>query len=472
LAVNGTTVGRSTALLVAGTFFMENLDGTILITAVPSIARSLQVPAAAVGTAITAYLVTLAVLIPLSGWLTERFGARRVLLTAIALFTLASALCAVAPGLPELIGARVLQGVGGALMVPVGRLVVLRETRKADLVRVVALLTWPALAAPVIAPLVGGVLASTVGWRWIFLVNLPLGVLALVAARRLIRGGPAPSVPRLDVLGLVLVCVSIAAVTALGSVLAATDVDWPLAIALAVVGVGVGVLAVRHLSGRPSPLISLAALRIGSFRLAHAGGSAFRLGVNAMPFLLPLLFQVGFGWSPVEAGFLVLLLFVGNLGIKPATTPLLTRFGFRPVLVLATLASVLAAVLNAFLTASTPLPLIGFLLVFVGAARSIGFTAYNTVAFADVPAARMTDANTLASTIQQIAAGLGVAVGAVALRAGTAIAGEVGGLLPYRVAFLVIAAVLAVAAVEAMVAPAELGERIRPRRAAQVPGEG
>jgi EmrB/QacA subfamily drug resistance transporter len=460
------------ALLVAGTFFMENLDGTILITAVPSIARSLQVPAAAVGTAITAYLVTLAVLIPLSGWLTERFGARRVLLTAIALFTLASALCAVAPGLPELIGARVLQGVGGALMVPVGRLVVLRETRKADLVRVVALLTWPALAAPVIAPLVGGVLASTVGWRWIFLVNLPLGVLALVAARRLIRGGPAPSVPRLDVLGLVLVCVSIAAVTALGSVLAATDVDWPLAIALAVVGVGVGVLAVRHLSGRPSPLISLAALRIGSFRLAHAGGSAFRLGVNAMPFLLPLLFQVGFGWSPVEAGFLVLLLFVGNLGIKPATTPLLTRFGFRPVLVLATLASVLAAVLNAFLTASTPLPLIGFLLVFVGAARSIGFTAYNTVAFADVPAARMTDANTLASTIQQIAAGLGVAVGAVALRAGTAIAGEVGGLLPYRVAFLVIAAVLAVAAVEAMVAPAELGERIRPRRAAQVPGEG
>ncbi|HEY8317710.1 MAG TPA: MFS transporter [Amnibacterium sp.] len=470
--MNGTTVGRSMALLVAGTFFMENLDGTILITAVPSIARSLQVPAAAVGTAITAYLVTLAVLIPLSGWLTERFGARRVLLTAIALFTLASALCAVAPGLPELIGARVLQGVGGALMVPVGRLVVLRETRKADLVRVVALLTWPALAAPVIAPLVGGVLASTVGWRWIFLVNLPLGVLALVAARRLIRGGPAPSVPRLDVLGLVLVCVSIAAVTALGSVLAATDVDWPLAIALAVVGVGVGVLAVRHLSGRPSPLISLAALRIGSFRLAHAGGSAFRLGVNAMPFLLPLLFQVGFGWSPVEAGFLVLLLFVGNLGIKPATTPLLTRFGFRPVLVLATLASVLAAVLNAFLTASTPLPLIGFLLVFGGAARSIGFTAYNTVAFADVPAARMTDANTLASTIQQIAAGLGVAVGAVALRAGTAIAGEVGGLLPYRVAFLVIAAVLAVAAVEAMVAPAELGERIRPRRAAQVPGEG
>ncbi len=320
-----------------------------------------------------------------------------------------------------------------------------------------------------IAPLVGGLLASTVGWRWIFLINLPLGVVALVAATRLIRGGPAPAVPRLDLLGLGLVCVSIAAVTALGSVLAATVVIWPLAVALAVVGLGVGALAVRHLGGAATPLLRLGALGIGSFRLAHAGGSAFRLGVNAMPFLLPLLFQVGFGWSPVEAGVLVLLLFVGNLGIKPATTPLLTLFGFRPVLVLATLASVLAAVLDAFLTASTPLPLIGLLLVFGGAARSIGFTAYNTVAFADVPGALMTDANTLASTIQQVAAGLGVAVGAVALRAGTAMAGQAGGLLPYRVAFLVIAAVLAVAAIEAMVAPAELGERIRPVRAVQVP---
>lgn len=455
--------GRSTALLVAGTFFMENLDGTILTTAVPSIARSLHVSAAAVGTAITAYLVTLAVLIPLSGWLTERFGARRVLLTAIALFTVASALCAVSPGLPALIAARVLQGVGGALMVPVGRLVVLRETGKADLVRVVALLTWPALAAPVIAPLVGGVLASTVGWRWIFLVNLPLGVVAVLAARRLIRGGPAPDVPRLDLLGLVLVCVPVAAVTALGSVLSATHVEWLLAAGLAVVAVVMGVLAVRHLASSNRPLLALGSLRIGSFRLAHAGGSAFRLGVNAMPFLLPLLFQEGFGWSPVEAGALVLLLFVGNLGIKPATTPLLTRFGFRPVLVLATVASVVAAVLNAFLTASVPLVLIGLLLLLGGAARSIGFTAYNTVAFADVPGAGMTDANTLASTLQQIAAGLGVAVGAVALRGGTAVAGT--GLAPYRIAFLVIAAVLAIAAVEALVAPGTLGERIRPTTA-------
>ena len=463
--------GRGTALLVAGTFFMENLDGTILVTAVPSIARSFGDGAAAIGTAITAYLVTLAVLIPLSGWLTERFGPRRVLLCAIVVFTLASALCAAAPGLPALIAARVLQGIGGALMVPVGRLIVLRETEKADLVRVVALLTWPALAAPVIAPLLGGLLASTLGWRWIFLVNLPLGVVALIAASRLVHGGPARSVPRLDVVGLLLVCVSVAAVTALGSVLSAPDVVWPAAAGLAVVGAGVGALAVRHLAASPRPLLALRALRIGSFRIAHAGGSAFRLAVNAVPFLLPLLFQVGFGWSPVEAGALVLVLFVGNLGIKPVTTPLLTRFGFRPVLVLATVCSVGAAVLNAFLTASTPLVLIGLVLLFGGAARSVGFTAYNTVAFADVPSAGMTDANTLASTLQQVAAGLGVAVGAVALRGGTALAGHTGP-LPYRIAFLVIAAILAVAAAEAMVAPGALGERIRPSRAVQAPGRG
>jgi MFS family permease len=323
----------------------------------------------------------------------------------------------------------------------------------------------------VIAPLLGGLLASTLGWRWIFLVNLPLGVVALIAASRLVHGGPARSVPRLDVIGLLLVCVSVAAVTALGSVLSAPDVVWAAAAGLAVVGAGVGALAVRHLAASPRPLLALRALRIGSFRIAHAGGSAFRLAVNAVPFLLPLLFQVGFGWSPVEAGALVLVLFVGNLGIKPITTPLLTRFGFRPVLVLATVCSVAAAVLNAFLTASTPLVLIGLVLLFGGAARSVGFTAYNTVAFADVPSAGMTDANTLASTLQQVAAGLGVAVGAVALRGGTALAGH-SGLLPYRIAFLVIAAILAVAAAEAVVAPGALGERIRPRRAVQAPGRG
>src|SRR5579875_2142372 len=205
---------RRTALLVAGTFFMENLDGTILTTAVPSIARSLHESAAAVGTAITAYLVTVAVLIPLSGWVTLRFGPRRVLVAAIALFTVASALCAASPDLGLLIAARVLQGAAGALMVPVGRLVVLRETSKADLVRVVALLTWPALAAPVIAPLLGGLLTSSLGWPWIFLVNLPLGAVALVAALRLIHGGPALDVPRLDRLGLLLVCLPVAALTA------------------------------------------------------------------------------------------------------------------------------------------------------------------------------------------------------------------------------------------------------------------
>ncbi len=248
MAGSGTAVGRGTALLVAGTFFMENLDGTILTTAVPSIARSLQVPAAAVGTAITAYLVTLAVLIPLSGWLTERFGARRVLLTAIALFTLASALCAVAPGLPELIAARVLQGVGGAMMVPVGRLVVLRETAKADLVRVDR-------AAHLAGARRTGARRRSSGAcspRRSAGAGSSSSTCRSASSRSSRPGGWSagdlrPPCRASTCSASASSCVSIAAVTALGSVLAADDVVWPLAVALAVVGLGVGALAVRHL---------------------------------------------------------------------------------------------------------------------------------------------------------------------------------------------------------------------------------
>src|ERR1700709_1355506 len=177
---------RNIALLVAGTFFMENLDGTILTTAAPSIGAAFGVASLSIGVATTAYLLTLAVLIPLSGWLTQRFGARRIFLTAIAVFTIASILCAVSQNLTELTVFRVLQGVGGALMVPVGRLAVLRITSKADLIRTVALLTWPALAAPVIAPLVGGLLTTYASWHWIFLINVPLGAVAFVVATRIL----------------------------------------------------------------------------------------------------------------------------------------------------------------------------------------------------------------------------------------------------------------------------------------------
>ena len=452
---------QNIALLVAGTFFMENLDGTILTTAAPSIGGSLGVPSVAVGITITAYLLTLAVLIPLSGWFTRRLGSRRVFLAAIAIFTLASVLCALSTSLPELTIMRVLQGVGGAMMVPVGRLAVLRVTDRADLIRAIALLTWPALVAPVVAPLAGGIITTYFTWHWIFLINVPLGIVAFIAAVRLIPAEARETQPPLDWLGLALSCTGLGSLVYLGSLLAERDPGVLATIGWAVVGFGLIGLAIAHQLHTRHPLLDLRALRIETFRLSHAGGSLFRLTVNAVPFLLPLLFQDVFGYSPLLSGALVLFVFVGNLAIKPATTTLLRRFGFRTVIVVASATTALTIALMALLSSATPLWLVIVLLTVSGVARSTGFTAYNTIAFADVERVEMTDANTLASTLQQVAAGFGVAVGAVALRLGDSFAIGSGS---FGFAFGVLAVLTALATVEALLLSRTAGENIRPVR--------
>jgi len=459
---------RNLALLVAGTFFMENLDGTILATAAPSIADAFGVPSVTVGVTITAYLLTLAVLIPLSGWITRRFGARRVFLTAIAVFTVASVLCATSSGLLELTAWRVLQGIGGAMMVPVGRLTVLRTTAPSELIRAVAYLTWPALAAPVIAPLAGGAITTYASWHWIFLINAPLGVIAFIAALRLVPREEPEHPPGLDWTGLGLACTGIGVLTYLGSALAEADPTLGVVVALAIAGLVLMGLAVRHLLRTRHPLLDLRTLRIETFRVSHAGGSAFRLTISAVPFLLPLLFQDVFGWSPVLAGSIVLFLFVGNMGIKPLTTPMLRRFCFRAVLIGATTGASLSMVLTAFLEPSTPIAVVIALMVFSGIVRSIGFTAYNTIAFADIARPAMTDANTLASTLQQLAAGFGVAIGAVALRAGELVASgnpaTTSGGGAFRVAFLGLAVMTLLAVVESIRLTPAAGDNIRGAR--------
>lgn len=456
-------------LLVAGTFFMENLDGTILATAAPTIGRAYGIDSATVGVAITAYLVTLAVLIPISGWLTQRLGARVVFTGAIAVFTVASVLCALSTDLVQLTAMRVLQGAGGAMMVPVGRLAVLRVTEKKDLVRAIAWLTWPALAAPIVAPLVGGLLVTYASWHWIFLLNVPLGAVAFVAALRLTpRETERHTVP-LDWLGFALTFTGVGGVVVFGALLSDPTAPAGATIAAGVAGALLTGWAVLHLLRAAHPLLDLRAFRIETFRVTHAGGSLFRLTISAVPFLLPLFFQDALGWSPVQAGAIVLTLFVGNLVIKPATTPLLVRWGFRRVLIVSTAGAVLSMVLAAFIAPLTPIALVVVLLVFSGMTRSTGFTAYNTIAFADVPAAEMTAANTLASTVQQIAAGLGVAVGAVALRFGDPLAQLVGLHEPagaYRVAFVLIALLALGSVIEAVRLSPEAGDNIRPSRRA------
>ena len=452
----GATPGpsRGLALLVAGSFFMEILDGTVIAPAAPHIAADLGVPAVGINVAITGYVLTLAVLIPISGWLADRFGARRVYVTAVALFTLASAGCALAVTLPMLVGTRVLQGVGGAMMVPVGRLVVLRATAKSDLVAAIAYLTWPALVAPVLAPALGGLLSTYASWRWIFLINVPLGVAALLLAHRLVPDVRAAAPAGLDRRGFVLVAFGVAALVVGAESLGATVPRWPVAgVCLGAAGVALGA-AVVHLRRTPHPLVDLRVLAIPTYRVTALGGSVFRAVISAIPFLLPLLFQLGFGWNAAQAGLVVIALFAGNIGIKPATTPLMRRFGIRAVLLGAVVASAVGLLGIASVRATTPLPVLLGLLVLSGMFRSIGLTAYNSVAFADVDATAMTPANTLLSTLQELGAGLGVAVGALLVRVGGPLAGVVGvsggADRPFRVAFILLAVVLVVPLTQAL----------------------
>lgn len=438
-------MNRSLALLVAGTFFMENLDATIIATAAPAIARDLGVEPVDVNAAMTAYLVAVAAGLPVSGWLTDRFGARRILLVAVAVFTLASAACAMSTDLPALVVARIAQGLGGALMVPVGRLVVLRVTSKAEMIDAVAYLTWPALLAPVVAPLLGGWIVTVASWHWIFLINLPLGVVAFVVGARVVP--PARSaVPPLDWVGFsicaaflvsLLIGIEVARPTGPGGVPPGLVIMVLAAITCAVVGWW-------WFRRAAHPLLRFGALRVTTFRVTNAGGSVYRMIISAVPFLLPLMLQAGFGWSPLRAGSFVLLLFAGNVLIKPATSPLLRRFGFRNVLVASIAGGLLVLVAIALLRPTTPTPLIAGVLVLSGVFRSAGFSAYSSLQFADIDPDDLADANTLSSTLQQVAAGLGVAVGALLLRLSDHALGTASEpfVTPYGLAFVLLAALM------------------------------
>jgi len=434
---------RSTALLVAGCFFMENLDGTIVTTAAPRIGRALHVPSTAVGLVIAAYLVTLAVLIPLSGWLTARWGSRPVFMTAIVIFTLSSLACALSTSLAELVAFRVAQGIGGAMMVPVGRLMVLSRAAKSDVLRVMSMLVWPGLIAPVVAPLAGGVITTYASWRWLFLINVPLGAVALTAAARLIDAARIDAAPPLDRLGVALTCSGLAGATYTAYLLSQSTESWPEVIAFAIASAALLAAAVIHLLRASHPLVNLRTLRVPTFRVALGSGSLFWTAVTAVPFLLTLLFQNVFGWSPVKSGAVVLFVFAGNIGIKPATTPLLRRFGFRPVLMAATAGAAATMVAAGLFTSATPIVVIAAVALLSGAGRSAGLTCYSTIAFSDTPPDQMRDANTLQATAQQLSIGLGVPAAAVALRAGRPL-GQLlpGGVTPssaYTVAFLVLA---------------------------------
>ncbi len=450
-------------LLVAGAFFMEFLDGTVIATALPAMAQDFGVRPVDLSVGVSAYLFTLALLLPASGWAAERFGARRVFMTAVAVFTLASAACGVSTGSWSFTLARVVQGAGGALMVPVGRLAVLRATPKSDLMRVIAILTWPALAAPVVAPPLGGLIVTLASWRWIFFINLPLGLLGLWLAARVVPPERGEGARSFDALGFLLVGLAVLAPMAAVELMGREAVDWPAVGLLAGATAGLGALALRHIRRHPAPILRLEGLAVRSFAVTMLGGSLFRIAVGAVPFLLPLLFQVGFGFDAFRSGLLVLALFIGNVAMKPMTSAVLRRFGFRSVMVGDGCLAGLSILALAVLAPDTPLALTLVLLVLAGMTRSMGLTTINTLAFADVPQAAMSGANTLFNMFQQLSFGFGVALGALALRfaellrpAGAPHATP----LEFRIAFALVSIAAFGAALDALRLPADAGAEV------------
>src|SRR5262245_17538830 len=319
------------ALLVAGAFFMENLDGTVIATALPQMANSFGASPVDLNMGMTAYMLTLAVLIPVSGWIADRVGARTVFSSAIALFTFASILCGMSNGLWQFTAARILQGIGGAMMVPVGRLVVLRITEKKDLMRSIAYITWPGLAAPVIGPPAGGFITTYLSWRWIFFLNVPLGIIGIFLALWWIKNDHEHA-GRFDWIGFALAGTACISFMYSLELLGQQVVRWPVAALFLGYGLLGGWIAVRHMRQTAHPLIEFSCLKAQTFAIVIWGGSLFRVAISVSPFLLPLMFQLAFGMNAFQSGLLVLAMFAGNLLMKTVTSPVLRRFGFRTVL--------------------------------------------------------------------------------------------------------------------------------------------
>ncbi len=403
--------------LIAGAFFMENLDGTIIATALPQMAHSFHVGAVNLNLGITAYLLTLAVFIPISGWVADRFGSRSVFATAIAAFTLASLLCGWSHTLTQFTLMRILQGVGGAMMVPVGRLIVLRTTPKDQLTQAIAYISWPGLTALVIGPPVGGFITTYASWHWIFFLNLPLGILALILTLLWIENVRSDERHPFDwatfALGGFASTGTVYAMEKLGT----QDTSWHLPMTILVLSLLSAVLAIIVARQQPAKsLIDLESMKLKSYSLSVYGASAFRVAVSVLPFLLPLMFQIAFGLNAFRSGLYLLSLFAGDLSMKAFVIQVLRSFGFRRILIVNGVITAGSIALCSTFSPGTPVLLIVAILFFHGACRSMQFTCMTTLAYTEIPSNRMSRANGFLSAVMQLSMGIGVAVGAITLR--------------------------------------------------------
>ena len=429
-------------LIIACALFMENMDSTVIATSLPVIAADLGVNPISLKLALTAYLVSLAVFIPVSGWMADRFGSLTVFRLAIGVFMLGSLTCGFSSSLDGFVAARFLQGMGGAMMVPVGRLILLKSVPKNELVQAMSYLTIPALLGPVFGPPLGGFISTYFHWRWIFFINIPIGILGIYLATRHVPQITEPDLAPLDFVGFVLSGFGLSALT-LGLATAGQYLLSREMSTLCVIAGGFSLaLYVRHAFKSEHPLLDFRFLRVATYRTSVIGGAVFRIGVGAMPFLLPLLMQLGFGYSALQSGLITCTSALAAMFMKTMAVAILRRYGFRNVLIWNAVIAAGSIVSYGLFTHTTPYALMVGLLLLGGFFRSLQFTAMNALAYADIARAEMSPASSLANVTQQLALSLGVTIAAWVLETSAGLHGHaVVKVADFNVAFMVVGAI-------------------------------
>lgn len=462
---------RNVALVVAATLFMQFLDGVIIVTALPRMARDFGVGTLEMSLGVTIYMLAVAVCIPAAAWLSDRFGARRVFVVAIALFTLTSIACGLAQDLGQFAFARALQGASSSVLFPVGRIIVLRTAQKSEIVAAIGLTIWPALFAPVLGPALGGFITEYISWQWNFWINIPLGLIGMALVLAIVPKDTEFADRPFDAPGFMLTGITLGCLLYGFDALAQGGLPAWIATLLIAFGLAVGAAAVLWLLRVDHPLIDLRTLRINTFAATDAkAGAIMRTAINATPFMLPLMFQVAYGMDALSSGALVVIYFFGNLAIKAVTTPTLRRFGFRTILTVNGVLAGISVAACGLLGPDTAYPITAAVLFIAGATRSMQFTALATLAFADVDAAQRSSATTISSMSQQLSMVFGVAVAAGCLNLSQMWRGAPAlGVIDFQIAYLLMGLIIIACSLQLLTlhrnAGAEVSGHRRPQAA-------